>query len=76
MEGLIRDVEEKEAMRLLKQVLENNVILLKLQKQLLKLQVIENLLLLFFLPPSHMVVPKITLANISFLFDLSIQFNF
>jgi len=76
MEGLIRDVEEKEAMRLLKQVLENNVILLKLQKQLLKLQVIENLLLLFFLPPSHMVVSKITLANISFLFDLSIQFNF
>jgi len=32
MEGLIRDVEEEKAMRLLKQVLENNVMLLNLQK--------------------------------------------
>ena len=37
MKGLIRDVGEKEAMRLLKQVMENNVIILKLQKQLLEL---------------------------------------
>ena len=32
IEGLIRDVREKEVMRLLKQVLENNVMLLNLQK--------------------------------------------
>jgi len=37
MEELIRDIGEKEAMRLLKQVLENNVLLLNLQKQVLKL---------------------------------------
>jgi len=37
MKGLIRDVGEKEAMRLLKQMMENNVIILKLQKQLLEL---------------------------------------
>jgi len=42
MEGLIRDVEEEKAMRLLKQVLENNVMLLNLQKQLLELQVAED----------------------------------
>ena len=42
MEGLIRDVGEEEATRLLKQVVENNVMLLKLQKQLLKLQIVEN----------------------------------
>jgi len=36
MEELVRDVKEEEAMRLLKQVLENNVMLLKLQKQLLE----------------------------------------
>jgi len=39
MEGLIRDVEEEKAMRLLKQVLENNMML---QKQILELQVAEN----------------------------------
>jgi len=37
MEELIRDIGEKEAMRLLKQVLENNVLLLNLQKQVLEL---------------------------------------
>ena len=35
---LIRDVEEEKAMRLLKQVIENNLMILKLQKQMLKLQ--------------------------------------
>ena len=38
MEELIRDVGKKEAMRLLKQVMENNIMILKLQKQLLELQ--------------------------------------
>jgi len=42
MEELIGDVGEEEATRLLKQVMENNVMLLKLQKQLLELQVVEN----------------------------------
>jgi len=42
MEELIRYVREKEVMRLLKQVIENNIMLLKLQKQLLELQVAEN----------------------------------
>ena len=42
MEELVRDVGEKEVMMLLKQVLGNNVMLLKLQKQLLELQVAEN----------------------------------
>jgi len=42
MEELIRYVGEKEVMRLLKQVIENNIMLLKLQKQLLELQVAEN----------------------------------
>jgi len=37
MEELIRDVGKKEAMRLLKQVMENNIMILKLQKQLLEL---------------------------------------
>jgi len=32
MEELIRDVREEEAMRLLKQVIENNKMILKLQK--------------------------------------------
>jgi len=41
MEGLVRDMGEEEAMRLLKQVLENNMMLLNLQKQLLELQVAE-----------------------------------
>jgi len=38
MEELIRDVGDKEVMGLLKQVMKNNMIILKLQKQLLKLQ--------------------------------------
>jgi len=43
IEGLIRDVREEEAMRLLlKQVMENNVMILKLQKQVLELQEVEN----------------------------------
>lgn len=39
---LIRDVEEEKAMRLLKQVIENNLMILKLQKQMLKLQEAEK----------------------------------
>jgi len=42
IEGLIRDVREEEVMRLLKQVLENNMMLLNLQKQLLELKVAED----------------------------------
>jgi len=42
MEELVRDVGKEEVMRLLKQMLKNNVMLLKLQKQLLELQVAEN----------------------------------
>ena len=42
MEELIRDVEKEEVIRLLKQILENNVILLNLQKKLLELQVVED----------------------------------
>jgi len=42
IEVLVRYVGEEEAIRLLKQVLENNVILLNLQKQLLELQVVED----------------------------------
>ena len=42
MEGLIRDMREEEVMGLLKQVLENNVMLLNLQKQLLELKVAED----------------------------------
>ena len=38
IEGFIRDVEEEKAIRLLKQVMENNIIILELQKQLLELQ--------------------------------------
>ena len=42
MKGLIRDMKEKEAIRLLKQVMENNIMILKLQKQLLELQKAEK----------------------------------
>ena len=42
MEELIRNVREEKVTRLLKQVIENNVMLLKLQKQLLELQVAKN----------------------------------
>jgi len=42
MEGLIRDVGEEKVTRLLKQVIKSNVMLLKLQKQLLELQVAED----------------------------------
>ena len=43
IEGLIRDVREEKAMRLLlKQVMDNNVMILKLQKQVLELQEVEN----------------------------------
>jgi len=42
MKRLIRNVEEEEAMRLLKQVMENNVMLLNLQRQILELQVVKN----------------------------------
>jgi len=39
---LIRDIGEEKAMRLLKQVIENNLMILKLQKQMLKLQEVEK----------------------------------
>ena len=39
--GLVRDIGKEEEMRLSKQVLENNIMLLNLQKQLLELQVAE-----------------------------------
>jgi len=39
IEELIGNIGEEKVMRLLKQVIENNVMLLKLQKQLLELQV-------------------------------------
>ena len=39
IKGLIRDVGEKEVTRLLKQIMENNIMLLNLQRQILKLQV-------------------------------------
>jgi len=42
MEGLIRDVGEEKVTRLLKQVIKSNIMLLKLQKQLLELQVAED----------------------------------
>jgi len=42
MEELIRDIGEEEVTRLFKQIMENNVMLLNLQKQILKLQVAEN----------------------------------
>ena len=42
MGKLIRDIKEEEAMRLLKQVLENNILLLNLQKQVLELQIAED----------------------------------
>jgi len=41
MEGLIRDVWGKKVTRLLKQIMENNVMLLNLQKQILKLQIVK-----------------------------------
>ena len=42
IEELIRDMGEKEAMRLLKQVIKNNIMILKLQNQLLELQEVEK----------------------------------
>ena len=42
MEELIRDMEEEKVTRLLKQIMENNVILLNLQKQILELQVVKD----------------------------------
>jgi len=39
---LIRDVEEEEVTRLLKQIIVNNMMLLNLQRQILKLQVAED----------------------------------
>jgi len=39
---LIRDVGEEKSMRLLKQVIENNLMILKLQKQVSKLQEAEK----------------------------------
>jgi len=37
MEELIRDIREEEVIRLLKQIMENNMMLLNLQKQILEL---------------------------------------
>ena len=42
IKGLVKYIKEEEATRLLKQVLENNIMLLNLQKQLLKLQIAED----------------------------------
>jgi len=42
MERLIRDMGEEKAIRLLKQIMENNVMLLNLQRQILELQVAED----------------------------------
>ena len=42
MEELIRDIREEEVIRLLKQIMENNMMLLNLQKQILELQVVED----------------------------------
>jgi len=39
---LIRDVGKEETTRLLKQIMENNMMLLNLQRQLLKLQIAED----------------------------------
>jgi len=41
IERLIRDVIEKKRTRLLKQIMENNIMLLNLQKQILELQITE-----------------------------------
>ena len=42
IKGLVKYIKEEEATRLLKQMLENNIMLLNLQKQLLKLQIAED----------------------------------
>jgi len=41
IERLIRDIIEKKRTRLLKQIMENNIMLLNLQKQILELQITE-----------------------------------
>ena len=42
MKELIRNIEKEEAIRLLKQIIENNIMLLNLQRQILELQVAED----------------------------------
>jgi len=42
MEGLIRNIGEEEAIRLLKQIIQNKIMILKLQEQLLELQEVEK----------------------------------
>jgi len=42
MEEMIREYGEEEAVRLMKVIMENNVMMLKLQKQILELQVAEK----------------------------------
>jgi len=42
IEELIRNIEEEEATRLLKQIIENNVMLLNLKRQILELQIAEK----------------------------------
>jgi len=40
MEEMIRKYGEEEVVRLMKKIMENNIIMLKLQKQILELQVV------------------------------------
>ena len=42
IKGLIRDIEKEKETRLLKQIIENNIMLLNLQRQILELQVAED----------------------------------
>jgi len=41
-EELIKNMREEEAMRLLKQIIKNNIMLLSLQRQILELQIVED----------------------------------
>ena len=41
-EELIKNIREEEAMRLLKQIIKNNIMLLSLQRQILELQIVED----------------------------------
>jgi len=42
IEELIKNMREEEAMRLLKQIIKNNIMLLSLQRQILELQIVED----------------------------------
>ena len=41
-EELIKNMREEEAIRLLKQIIKNNIMLLSLQRQILELQIVED----------------------------------